>query len=82
MKNYVDFDVIEVVDGGGSCPMLLGIGWGNDNWAMINFKKRVMTFENRNIRFIVSMDPTKGKIYVEPVREEYVRGWDHAYNIS
>ena len=46
MKTYADFDVIEVVDGGGSYPALLGIGWANDSMAVINFKKRVMTFEN------------------------------------
>ena len=44
MKTYADFDVIEVVDGGGSYPILLRIGWANDSMEMINFKKRVMTF--------------------------------------
>ena len=28
------------------------------------------------------MDPTEGRRYVESVKEEVVRGWDHAYNIS
>ena len=28
------------------------------------------------------MDPIEGLRYVEPIREEVVRGWDHAYNIS
>ena len=46
MKTYVDFDVIEVVDGGGSYLVLLGIGWANDSMVVINFKKRMMTFEN------------------------------------
>ena len=50
MKTYSDFDVIEVVDGGGSYPALLGIGWANDSMAVINFKKHVMTFENQEIR--------------------------------
>ena len=31
MKNYANFDVIEVVDDGGSYPALLGIGWANDS---------------------------------------------------
>ena len=30
MNIYANFDVIEVVDGGGSYPALLGIGWAND----------------------------------------------------
>ena len=60
MKTYNDFDVIEAVDGGGSYPALLGIGWANDSLAVINFKKRVMTFENRDIWVITLMDPTEG----------------------
>ena len=45
MNTYVYFDVIEVVDGGGSYPTLLGIGWANDSMVVINLKKRMMTFE-------------------------------------
>ena len=60
MKTYADFDVIEVVDGRGSYPAFLGIGWANDILAVINFKKRVMRFENQDIRFIALMDPTEG----------------------
>ena len=81
MNTYVDFDVIKIIDEGSSYPTLLGIGWANDNLAMIKFKKRVMTFENRDIRFIAPLDPSKGRRYVEPVKEEVVGGWDHAYNI-
>ena len=39
MKTHADFDVIEVVEDGGSYPALLGIGWDNDSMAVINFKK-------------------------------------------
>ena len=81
MNTYADFDVIEVVDGRGSYPTLLGIGWENDRFTVINFKKCVMTFENHDIRIIASMDPNEGRRYVEPVKEEVVGGWDHVYNI-
>ena len=57
MKTYAHFDVIEVVDGGGSYPTLLGIGWDNDSMEVINFKKQVMEFENKYIRVISPMDP-------------------------
>ena len=60
MNTYASSDVIEVVDGGGSYPVLLGIGWANDSLAVINFKKRVMTFENHDIRVITLMEPTEG----------------------
>ena len=28
------------------------------------------------------MDPNEGRRYIEPVKDEFVRGWDHIYNIS
>ena len=46
MRTHIDFDVIEVINGKVSYPVLLGIRWANDNMAVINFKKRMMTFEN------------------------------------
>ena len=41
-----------------------------------------MNFENCDIRVIAPMDPNEGRRHVEPVKEEVVGGWDHAYNIS
>ena len=79
---YVDVDVIEVVEYGGSYPSLLGIGWANDSMAVINFKKQVMTFENQDVRVIAPMDPQEGRRYIDPVKDEVSRSWDHAYNIS
>ena len=49
MRTRADFYVVKVIDGWGSYPTLLGIGWANDIMAMINFKKRLMTFENQDI---------------------------------
>ena len=46
MKMHAEFDVTEVVEDGGSYPVLLGIGWDNDSMAVINFKKHVVTFQN------------------------------------
>ena len=82
MKTYGNFYVIEVIYGEGSYLAFLGITWANHSMAVINFKKRVMTFENQYIRVIAPMDPNEGRRYVELVKDEVVRGWDHAYNIS
>ena len=82
MNTYVNFDVIEFVDSGGSYPTLLGIGWSNNSMVVINFKNRVMTFENHDIRVIAPMDPNEGIRYAEPVKDEVFREWDHTYNIS
>ena len=82
MKTRVDFDVIEVLEDGGSCPALLGIRWADDSMAVINFKNRVMTFENQDVRVIAPMDPQEGQRYIEWVKDEVGRSWDHDYNIS
>ena len=76
LKTYVDFDVIEIVYDSSSYLALLGIVWANENLVVINFKKRVMNFENRDMRVIA-----QGQIYVEPVKDEVVGGWDNSYNI-
>ena len=81
MKTYADFDVIEVVYGRGSYPTILVIRWDNNSMEVINFKKRVMTFENQDIKVTALMDPNEGRRYIEPMKDEVVRGWDHAYNI-
>ena len=39
MRMHADFDVIEIVEDGGSYPTLLGIGWANYSMAVINFNK-------------------------------------------
>ena len=78
MKTYANFEVIEVVDGGGYYPALLGIGWANDSMAVINFKKWVMTFKNQDINVISPMDPQEGCEYIEHIKDEDGRGWDHA----
>ena len=37
-----------------------------------------MTFENQDIRVIAPMDPQEGRQYIEPIKDEVDRGWDHA----
>ena len=40
-----------------------------------------MTFENQDIRVIAPMETEEGCGYIEPIKDEDGRGWDHAYNI-
>ena len=82
MKTYVDFDVIEVLDGEGSYPAFFWTIWANDSMAVIKFKKRMMTFENQDIRVIAPMEPSEGRRYIDPVKYEVFKGRDHSYNIS
>ena len=37
-----------------------------------------MTFENQDIRVISPMDPQEGHWYIEPMKDEVGRSWDHA----
>ena len=48
---------------------------------LVNFKKRVMTFENRDMQIIAPLHLSEGRRYVEPVKEEVIGVWDHTYNI-
>ena len=41
-----------------------------------------MTFENQDFKVIAPMYPQEGWQYIEPVKDEVGRSWDHAYNIS
>ena len=78
---HADFDVIEVVEDGGSYLALLGITWDNESILVINFKKWVMKFENQDVRVISPMHPQEGLRYIKHVRNKAGRIWDHAYNI-
>ena len=60
MRTHAEFDVIEVINGEGSYPTMLGIGWDNDSMDVINFNKCMMTFKNQDIQVIAPMDPTEG----------------------
>ena len=81
LKTYAYFDVIDIVDESSSYLAMLGIGWENNNMEVINFKKRVMTFKNCDMHIVSQLYLTEGQRYIEPVKEEVVGGWDHAYNI-
>ena len=60
LNTYTDFDITEILNETSSYLALLGIGWENDNLVVINFKNRVMTFENHDMRNIAPLDPTEG----------------------
>ena len=61
LKTYVDFDVIEIVNNTSPYTALLGINWEMENLVIINFKKRMMTFENHDARVLAPLDPLEGR---------------------
>ena len=51
-------------------PTLLGIDWTIDNQTIINFKKRILSFEDDEMRVVSPIDPLEGQRYVEPIYNE------------
>lgn len=62
-----DFEVIEIVDDNNPYPAIFGIDWAINMNGVINLKKRMMSFETKSLRVILSLDPEKGVHYTEPV---------------
>ena len=46
LHTFADFEVIDIVDDTNPYPTLLGIDWAIDNHTIINFKKRILSFED------------------------------------
>jgi len=49
VRNLADFEVIEIIDDSTPYPVLLGINWAFENQAIINLKKKIMSFEGKGI---------------------------------
>ena len=80
VRSFADFEVIEIIGDSRPYPTLLGIDWAIDNMAVIDLKKRQMTFEDNQIRFIAPLDPLQGPRYIEPIRaEEEARNMEILY---
>ena len=82
VSTLADFEVIEIIDDSNPYPTLLGIECAIDNDAVINLKKRQMTFEGKGLRVIVPLDPSQAKRYTELVKDEDQDVLDHIYNIT
>ena len=70
LRTYADFEVINIVDDTNPYPALLGIDWVINNQTIINFKKRIISFDDEEMRVVSFIDPFEGKRYVELVNNE------------
>ena len=68
MFSLSDFEVIEIIDDSTPYPALLGIDWEFENQAIINLKKKTMSFEGNVIQVIGLLDPTLGPRYTELIK--------------
>ena len=80
---YSNFEVIDILDDTNPYPALFGIHWGIDNQIIINFKKRILTFEYSELRVVALIDLLEGQRYVDPVNNEGKGNYlDHIDNIK
>ena len=64
-------------------PALLWIDWAIQNQTIIDFKKRMLSFEDLDMQVVSSIDPLEGQCYIKPIRGEYYEGnFKNIYNIS
>ena len=77
VRNLADFEVIEIIDDSTPYPALLGIDWAFENQAIINLKKKTMSFEGNEIQVIGPLDLALGPRYTKLVMAE-----EEAHNID
>jgi hypothetical protein len=66
VKTVDDFEVIEIMGDKDPYPTVLGIDWAYDNYAVIDLKKDIRTFEVEGIKLVQPSDPYVGPRYTEP----------------
>ena len=79
MHTFAEFEVINIVDDTNPYPKLLGIDWAIDSQTIINFKKRILSFEDNEMRVVSPIDPLEGQRYVDPVYND--EQGDYLYQI-
>ena len=57
LRTFVDFEVINIVDDTNPYPMLLVTDWVMGNQTIINFKRRILSFEDDEMRVAMPLDP-------------------------
>ena len=70
LRTYDDFEVIKIVDDTNPYPILIWIDWSIDNQKIINFKKKILSFEDSEMRVVAPIYPLEEQLNVEPVHSE------------
>ena len=65
LRTYVDFEVIDIVNDTNPYTTLLGIDLEIHNQTIINFKKRILSYEDSKLRVVAPIDLLEGQRYVE-----------------
>ena len=64
LRTFADFKVINIVDYTNPYPALLGIDSKTENQTIINFKRRILSFEDDEMRVVAPLDLLKGQRYI------------------
>ena len=81
--SLANFEVIEIIDDNTPYPVLLGIDWAFENQAIINLKKKTMSFEGNGIWVISPLDLALGLRYIELITiEEEAHNIDAIYQLT
>ena len=70
LRTFMEFEVIDIIDDTTPYLALLGIDWEIENQAIINFKRRILSFEDDEMWVVTPLDPLEGPRHVEPVFNE------------
>ena len=82
LRTYADFELIDIFNDTNPYYSLWGIDWEIENQTIINFQKRILSFEYSELRVVAPIDLLEGQRYVEPVHSEGKENYlDQLYNI-
>jgi hypothetical protein len=79
VHSMAHFEVIDIVDDNQPYPGLMGLEWDFYNQEIINLKRMDMIFEFGDLKVTAPLDPSEGKIYIEPSRGNDI---DNLYNMT
>ena len=60
LRIYAYFEVIDIVNDTNPFIALLGIDWEIKNHTIINFKRRILSFEDSEIHVVMPINPLEG----------------------
>ena len=83
LHTFIEFEFINIFNDTNPYPALLGIDWAIDNHTIINFKKRILSFKDDEMRVVSPIDPLEGQRYVDPIYNQGQGDYlDQIYNVT
>ena len=61
LRTFTNFEVMNIVDDTNQYLVLLGINWETGNQTIIKFKRRILSFEDDEMRVVAPLNPLEGQ---------------------